>query len=301
MADTPEIRASQATALSLNEGEPGLNLSQATALSLNEGNPDLNLSHFSLLTCFNLPTLQVDTSQLSSLLTVSWSFPFRVSHASVLVAVIGKPEIRKARAWAFSLDGHDFYVLRLGESSSLVYDLTTNSWSTWANKGISTWRLHLGLNWLSIDKANYLGGAATNVVGGDDNFGLLWTLDPNNGLDDSPIEENPPEDFERRVSGGVPARMRQSVRNNAVFLVINTGNPAFVPAAITLYTSDDNGKSFQDQGSIDVPAGEDSAEIMWRSLGLIRAPGRIFEFRDTGATVRIDGLDVRLNGDTQDG
>jgi hypothetical protein len=301
MADTPEIETSQAAALSLNEGEPDLNLSQATVFSLSGGNPDLNLSQFSLFTAYNLASQQVDMSQFSSMVLFGSGSPFQISQTAVLVAVTGKPEIRKARAWAFSLDGHDFYVLRLGESSSLVYDLTTNSWSTWSNKGTPTWRLHLGLNWLSIDKANYLGGAATNVVGGDDNFGLLWTLDPNNGLDDSPIEENPPEDFERRVSGGVPARMRQSVRNNAVFLVINTGNPAFVPAAITLYTSDDNGKSFQDQGSIDVPAGEDSAEIMWRSLGLIRAPGRIFEFRDTGATVRIDGLDVRLNGDTQDG
>jgi hypothetical protein len=36
-----------------------------------------------------------------------------------------------------------------------------------------------------------------------------------------------------------------------------------------------------------------SQEFAWRSLGLIRAPGRMFELSDNGAAVRIDGLDIR--------
>jgi len=33
-------------------------------------------------------------------------------------------------------------------------------------------------------------------------------------------------------------------------------------------------------------------ELAWRSLGLIRAPGRIFELIDSGPDLRIDGLDM---------
>lgn len=280
---------------------PTIQAPQLQAMTGNQGNSDLNVSQFRGFVGYTIPTTSMQVAQFQALVSVTAANEVQSSQVAALVAYLGAPENRRARSWTFSLDGHDFYVLRLGEDQTLVYDLTTDSWMVWGNRELLTWRLHLGTNWISMARANYLGGAQTNVVGGDDVLGLLWTLDPATGLDDAAIEGDPPEAFTRVISGGLPARMRQSVRNSAVFVTINTGNPAFVPATIELRTSDDSGKSFQSQGTVDVPAGEYSYEVMWRSLGLIRAPGRIFEFVDSGATVRIDGVDVRVSGDTQDG
>lgn len=284
MALTPQILASQEAAMVGTSGAVGLNVSQ-----------------FEALVGFNVPTLGLNASQMEALVGIVQAAEVQVGQLQALVAIIGRPENRTARAWTFSLDGHDFYVLRLGEESTLVYDLTTENWHVWDSETTPTWRLQAGGNWISMARANYLGGAATNVIAGDDTFGLLWTLDPSSGLDDSPAEGEPPIPFTRVISGGFPARMRQSVRNNALFVTINTGDPAFTPATIELRTSDDNGKTFQSQGTVDVPAGEFSYEVMWRSLGLIRAPGRLFEFVDTGATVRIDGVDIRITEDRDNG
>ena len=280
---------------------PSIEASQLRGLAGTNGTSDLLVSQMRAFVAYRIPSTSLQASQMRALVSVSLANEVQASQMAALVAYLGAPENRNARAWTFSLDGHDFYVLRLGEDSTLVYDLTTESWSTWSSADRSNWRAHLGMNWISMARANYLGGAQTNVVAADDVLGLLWTLDPEDGLDDSPEDGGDPQPFERRFSGGLPARMRQSVRNNAVFATINTGDPAFVPATIELLTSDDNGKTFQSQGTVDVPAGEFNYEVMWRSLGLIRAPGRIFEFVDSGATVRIDGVDVRITEDTDDG
>lgn len=209
------------------------------------------------------------------------------------------PQVSKLKAWSFEMDGHEQYVLRLGDTETLVYDLTTGKWAAWDSPDQNTWRAALGVNWLGMERDGYDSGAVTNVVVGDDAFGLLWTLDPTAGLDQNPNAASDDQPFTRVVTGGLPMRGRQSPRCNAVFLTIATGSPVVDNAVINLRISDDFGTTYQDCGDVSVPAGVYSTEIEWRSLGLIRAPGRIFEFTDTGATVRIDGADIRLNSETE--
>jgi hypothetical protein len=51
---------------------------------------------------------------------------------------------------------------------------------------------------------------------------------------------------------------------------------------------------------VSVFPGEFTKEVRWRSLGLMRAPGRLFEIVDSGTTVRIDGLDVDVGSTSGD-
>ena len=208
------------------------------------------------------------------------------------------PQVSRVKAWTYSLDGHDMYVLRLGDDTTMVYDLTTQQWATWDSEGQNTWRAALGTNWLDMSSASYLDGVSTNIVIGDDAYGLLWVLDPGSGVDENPVIGEPLQPYTRVVTGGVPMRQRQSPRCNAVFLTISTGQPDVDPATINLRFSDNNGATFTDAGNVVVPSGNYFTEVSWRSLGLIRAPGRVFEFTDTGATVRIDGANVRLSSET---
>lgn len=200
----------------------------------------------------------------------------------------------KVRAWGYSQDGHDFYVLHLGAQATIVYDATTGSWSQWdsSNRVSQTWRAGYGMDWLGMAKDNYAGGAATQVVAGDEALGVLWTLDPTAGVDDHPAEPDEIVPFTRIVRGGVPVTERKNLRCNAVWLRISTGSPAYSNAEIRLRSSDDQGNTWTDHGTVNVNSGEWGQTIYWRSLGLIRPPLRIFEFTDVGAMVRIDGADV---------
>lgn len=69
--------------------------------------------------------------------------------------------------------------------------------------------------------------------------------------------------------------------------------------SIQLRYSDDNGRTYTSAGTVIVQPGVFFTELRWRSMGLMRAPGRIFEFIDSGATVRIDGADARLDSATE--
>ena len=90
----------------------------------------------------------------------------------------------QARVWTFSLDGHDFYVLRLGDSETLVYDLYSEQWVDWANFQKEFWRANNGQNWAGASKLAYTYGS--DVVVGDDTYGLLWFLDPEQPYDQDP-------------------------------------------------------------------------------------------------------------------
>ena len=210
------------------------------------------------------------------------------------------PQVSKVKAWSYFLDGHDMYVLRLGDTETLVLDVTTEQWSSWDSAGQDTWRAALGANWANMGSASFSNGISSNVVVGDDAYGLLWVLDPESGVDENPVIGSALQPYTRVVTGGLPMRERKSPRCSAVFLTVSTGQPEVDPAVINLRISDNNGATFEDCGSVTVPSGNYFTEISWRSLGLIRAPGRIFEFTDTGATVRIDGADVRLDTERGD-
>lgn len=237
--------------------------------------PLINVATFWMRTV-NKPGTEIQVPQFIAR-TVIYSWP-------------GNP---KVRAWGYSQDGHDFYVLHLGAQGTIIYDTTTGSWSTWDSAGRKTWRANYGLDWLGMSADNYItGGAATQIVAGDENLGVLWTLDPTSGIDEDPVDPTIDHPFTRTVRGGFPITERNNIPCNAIWLRISTGYPLHLNSDIRLRFSDDQGMTWVDAGTVTVNPLEFGQTIYWRSLGLIRPPLRIFEFTDTGAMVRIDGADM---------
>jgi hypothetical protein len=216
----------------------------------------------------------------------------KITQARLLVVVRKAGGSKRMRAWGFSLDGHEFYVLRLGITKTLVYDLTTQTWAEWETDGMDFWRPGRGLTWLGMTGATLGTSTSTRVVAGDGVVGQLWSIDPEQGYDED-ITSGDPVEFERVAIGGVPMRLRETQRVGAVYLTASFGSPTVSAPTLNLQTSDNFGKSWQDHGTITANVGEYDQEFVWRSLGLIKAPGRIFKITDNGATVRIDGLDMR--------
>jgi hypothetical protein len=253
--------------------------------------PDVRITQAFSLALIKFPSEEVRLTESFIAALVTSGSTIRVTDSYVLALVKGRTDNRKARAWTFSLDGHHFYVLRAGEDATLIYDLTTNQWSEWVSGSRpTTWRAQSGTNWIGM--LNTYVFANSNVVAGDDTFGVLWVLDPDQGYDESP-EDGSEVQFSRTATTFIPKGMRETERLGAVYLTASVGNPQVTGATITLRTSDDAGNTWQDHGTITATEGEYSQEFVWRSLGLIKQPGKLFEFVDNGASVRLDKLDIR--------
>lgn len=196
------------------------------------------------------------------------------------------------RVWGYSLDGHDYYVLRVGGSETLTFDLTTNTWAHWASPEVETWRAHVGQNWAGMSTATLALNFGSDVVAGDDTAGQLWILDPTAGMDDDPTTGTPTA-FDRKVTGEISMSGRNVLAVGAVTLDLSIGNPTETGSTITLRTSDDAAHNWATHDVITVTAANYSAVVEWRGLGQIKAPGRIFEFVDNGAAVRISAANLR--------
>lgn len=253
----------------------------------------IRASQFGVTTVYNIPAAAIRASGMVVTTLTKTSNTIRASQQSVTLIGRGRIDSRKVRSWWFSQDGHDFYVLRLGDVKTLVYDLTSNKWMEWADPDNPYWRPQTGLNWLGMGRKSFDGGATSNAVAGDDNYGLLWVIEPERGYDEAPRSDLPDAPFTRKIVGGIPMRMRETFQVGAAYVTMDLGNPQFANGSITLRTSNDSGNTWVDHGTLTVTPSDYSQEFAWRSLGLIRAPGRMFELSDNGATVRIDGLDIR--------
>src|SRR5690606_14907332 len=72
----------------------------------------------------------------------------RVTQLRVISLVRGRVANPRVRTWTFTLDGHDFYVLRLGDQETLVYDVSTEQWVNWDSAGLPFWRPNVGMSWI---------------------------------------------------------------------------------------------------------------------------------------------------------
>lgn len=275
MALTPQIRATQAGILVAETADNDLRVTQAHTL-----------------TAINFPTEQLRTTQAGVVVAAKYNNDIRVSQVRTLVAIRGRVDNSKLRAWTFSLDGHDFYVLRLGDDTTLVYDLYSEQWVDWASFGKDFWRPSVGINWTGA--AGLADTYGSDVLIGDDTYGLLWFLDPEQPYDQDPDSAEPVQEqyFERITMGQVPMKGREVLPCYAVWLTTDMGDPAYTGAGVTLEISDDAGATFDDMGTVTVTAGVNSPELSWYSLGQIAAPGRLFKITDDGAIARIDGLEM---------
>lgn len=169
------------------------------------------------------------------------------------------------------------------------------------------------------------------VIVGDIYSGTLWAVDPSYKYDDN-TTRTAVTAIETVFTTGFPARMRETTKCNEVYVTGSVGNPSLsgpgylidgdggayltdgdggpyltdpsMPvegltvvgpsiATVSLETSDDNGRTWFSHGALEINPDEWSFELVWRSLGVIQAPGRIFRFTDYGALMRVDGVDMR--------
>lgn len=252
---------------------------------------DLKTAGVKALVAYNFPTEAINASGIQSAVSANHSSPMRVSSAAVLIAGRGRIQNPRLRAFTYTLDGHDFYVLRLGDMKTLVYDLTTDQWSVYTSSSLPFWRANNGMNWIdAMGNADTLG---SNVIIGDDNTGTLWFLDPDLGYDeDVDILDDTPRPFPRVATGQIPALTRQYVPCFEVWLNGSTGYPSLTGQTVDLKYSDDQGNSYVSAEPIVVEAGNYVQDISWMSLGRFCYPGRLFRIEDDGAFARINGMDV---------
>lgn len=247
------------------------------------------------LVIYNIPTPEIRATWGGFVLPYQRDSIVQVTQALPMVVHRGRVANPRLRVWTFTLDGHDFFVLRLGDTETLIYDVYSEQWVDWDSKESFAWRANVGMNWIG---AQGLGDTyGSNIVVGDDTFGLLWFLDPEQPYDQNPVEAHPVQqiEFRRIVTSQALATGRQQMPCYAVFLDGDnyglTGTE-FTPG-IVLEFSDDQGRNFVSAETLPVnPDITVNNPYSWYSLGQFGSPGRIFRVTDNGVMKRIDSMSM---------
>ena len=270
--------------------------SQAFTLAGVEGN-NLQVFQTFVLAATAYPAEGLLSSQAFVLAGTASSNIIEVYQSFVLAAVIGRVFDPAVRVWTYTLDGHDFYILKCGNTETLVYDTLSKEWSIWGTEGNDLWRAYNGTNW---DGGNLLAaGYGSNVVVGDDGNGALYFLDPNGTMDDDAlVGQDNPHPFLREISAAIPHHGRRSAPIYGISITGSIGDVADSTLnEVTLQISDDRGNNYEDCGTVTVTQDSWNDRLEWRSLGRMEAPGRLFRIQDYGALKRIDGIE--LTGDSE--
>jgi len=207
----------------------------------------------------------------------------KVSQLAQLVLTRANPDQRRLRAFTFVMDGHWFYVLHLGNLTTLVFDTLTSKWSEWQTQNYNNWKAGYATNWNQ------------DIVAGAIDGNMIYDVRPDVSFDDDATKP-----IVSVVTGGYPTRLRVSIACDEIMVTSSVG---WIPGGINtlqLRTSDDFSLSWQDWGAQDFSAATPRTEVSWRSLGNISAPGRIFELTDVGAAARINSIEM-YSRDVQDG
>lgn len=277
MATTPSIDAPQAGVLSVQ--------GQVT--------PALNAPQLQAMVAYNVPSDSINATYAGEDIVytrIAQELP--ATSAGVLAVYRGQIDNPHLKSWAYTLDGHDNFVLKLGtDGKTLVFDISTKQWSWWASPDSERWRPLTGMNWYSAGQIPFFYGS--NVIVGDDSYGILWVLSPEKGQDDDLLEDDIEVPFERIATGQMVTRARTFDPVYSVYLTADLGSPKLTANTVSLEYSDDQGHTYitADQPQVSVQ-GNYAQEFAWRSMGRTRAPGRLFRITDNGAFSRIDGMNV---------
>lgn len=282
MALTPEVRTTQATIRTISDGGEDLRVSQSLVRSI-----------------YNIPTENVRLTQVLVRTTLGKSAPFvRASQSLIRAIVLGRVDDPKIRVWTFTLDGHDFYVLRLGNNETLIYDLTTEQWAQWTSADQIYWSVFTGTNWVGGNRFSSEFGS--NIIVGSDSNGSLFFLDPEKPDDDSVVSGRNAVPFRRRLTGQLVTRGYDYTRVYEVQLLGSIGQLDLgADLSIDLQYSDDRGDNYVSAGAIATQENAYDVRASWRSLGSFTSPGRLFRIEDFGALKRVDSLTVSTSNDPE--
>ena len=228
------------------------------------------------------PAQDVNSSQFQIESVVQPSNVIDASQIGLFVIARGSNTDPSVRAWTFTLDGHNYYVLRLGTQETLVYDEHAGQWYTWSSGDLNIWNAYNGQNWHGGESWAYTYGS--NVLVGDDGNGSIYFLNPTQDTDDSPVygSENP-----------IPFRGYKKIPCFGVQIQGSIGEQTNTTiTGVDLSVSDDRGTSYQDCGTISITPGDIDSRLYWRSLGAMKVPGRIFKVTDYGALKRVDSMEM---------
>src|SRR6201984_3926790 len=131
-------------------------------------------SQTQILAASAFPSDKVSTSQVQVLAAIDDDQFLQSSQVQILVAAAGSITDPAVRAWTFTLDNHNFYVLRLGNLETLVYDEHTQQWYAWGTGTSDVWKAYNGTNWYGGGKLGLISGS--NVAGGDSAKGSVYVL-----------------------------------------------------------------------------------------------------------------------------
>jgi hypothetical protein len=199
--------------------------------------------------------------------------PVRISSHSVEER-LANAGLETLKAWAFSIDGHTLYCLTIGSQGTWAFDVENQNWPRFKSYGKETWRAHLGTQ---VD--------GSLIVAGDDTSNILYQLD-------NTVSNDNGAQLERIVTGGLNILGRpQPCRDFSVAMAMGwapiTGD-AVNPTVLMRY-SDDGGNIWSTwiEARLGLE-GQYNGEVVWRQLGLMQSPGRLFTVKVTDdAIVRI--------------
>lgn len=237
----------------------------------------------------NFPTEEVRVSGGSVRAVTEAAVDICVTMGVVRAIVKGRVDSPKIRVWTFTLDNHDFYVMRLGGlDKTVVYDTLSKQWAIWGSGESLLWRGLTGCNWQG---GRRLRPDQSDVVVGDDGIGALYFLSPDDNTDDDAIAgSDTPRAFRRRLTAQVVVSdyTVQPCFGVQLYGSIGAGEAGL---SVQLEYSDDRGQTYTDAGSITL-TGDYTARVHWQSLGSMVAPGRLFRVTNDGALKRIDRLEM---------
>lgn len=189
------------------------------------------------------------------------------------------PNVPRQRAWTYNFDGHTFYVLDLGSYGDWIYDESTQTWSKWDTKGFNgRWDFINGYQW----------NAANKTIGGALYYPMLYELNHASHLDGGFRK------IQYKTTAILPSTKREGQRVDTARLLVSIEAPLIEEATATLEWSDDNGKTWSASYSKTLVEGVQSLD--WRSLGMLKNSGRIFNISSEGALLRLDSFIVRIDG-----
>lgn len=234
----------------------------------------------------------MEATSLALMLPVDQEKTFQANKVAVQVVCAGRPELAYVRAWTFTLDGHDFYVLQL-QDITLVHDIASKQWYNWGSVDREIWRGQIGIDWnANLGKINGGTLGSTSVIVGDWADGSLYFLNTALNEDVGP-EGDGYLPFQRLVYGQVPLRGHDYVDCYGVELTGSLGETSGVfNETVVLSYSDDVGHTYVNAGAVTVQPGQYSFVLQWPSLGSFKGPGRIFKIEDWGVLARIDSIDM---------
>ena len=176
-------------------------------------------------------------------------------------------DVSQITTFSANIEGHIHYVINLPSiNESYAYDCQTNEWSRWGSQ--------TGINYdPGLFKGALTAGQGEYIFVGSATDGKIWLFDVNNHTDDG-THIQVIVSGSLWIDGGV-----QKNTNVSLHCVRGVATQETPDPIVEMRYSDDGGRTFTSwiRGHLG-RVGSYNYKATWRSLGIFKSPGRLFEF-----------------------